>query len=587
LSDSSTAPELLTVSSISGDELLFPAGSITFGGSGASRTVTLTPAPNRFGVAEIQISADDGNEKGSEVFVVTVEPQAPGTVVAAFRSSGWRYSSTAVSPPDGWQLPGFNDSTWPADNGAFSHPLPSPNFTDTTDLGAVQGRVTCYFRRQFTAPAPVSGVPMVRLACDDGAVIYVNGIEAARHNMPGGSIYPDTPASESVEGEKAKQIHIYPVDPALIIPGQTNTIAVEVHDAVSVRIGTVRDVYFDMDMAFRQPPTMSALANTEAIEGGLVQQLFTAQDAEMGGGRLTFSFITSDPAALPPQALEVVPSASVNEYKLRFAAPAVPGVVQVIVRVSDGFSETWRSFTHTTTPRDDPPQMWSIPSQTAVLGQTPNLIKVPVSDPDTPLKDLDITFDSSSSFLVHDWAITKVFSEDGNTLWLKIQPNAGAVGYTDIDVRLSYTGGSKSSSFRFTVVAGANAVASPATLVPKASQWLMWAAPLPGGAKPIDFTDVNLDDSTWTAVTTPAEAAIPAAPARVTTYFRRSFEGTPAGVGSLALNLRCDDGAAVYLNGVLVAHTNLPAGVLEADTLATKEVAEEDELTWQNFTLSP
>ena len=50
-----------------------PAANIVFGGSGADRTVTVTPAANQFGTATITVTATDANGgAASDTFVLTV-----------------------------------------------------------------------------------------------------------------------------------------------------------------------------------------------------------------------------------------------------------------------------------------------------------------------------------------------------------------------------------------------------------------------------------------------------------------------------------------------------------------------------------
>lgn len=75
----------------------------------------------------------------------------------------------------------------------------------------------------------------------------------------------------------------------------------------------------------------------------------------------------------------------------------------------------------------------------------------------------------------------------------------------------------------------------------------------------------------------------------ITTYFRKSFQadfssGSPV---SATLRLRRDDGAAVYLNGVEIARSNLPAGDLNASTLASSVVGGDSETQWFEFSIDP
>ena len=49
-----------------------PAANIVFGGSGATRTVTVTPAANQSGTATITVTVSDGSRRTPTTFVLTV-----------------------------------------------------------------------------------------------------------------------------------------------------------------------------------------------------------------------------------------------------------------------------------------------------------------------------------------------------------------------------------------------------------------------------------------------------------------------------------------------------------------------------------
>src|SRR4029077_6163806 len=59
-------------SGTSSNATLVPNGDITFGGSGANRTVTVTPAANAFGTATITVTVNDGTTSTSTTFGLTV-----------------------------------------------------------------------------------------------------------------------------------------------------------------------------------------------------------------------------------------------------------------------------------------------------------------------------------------------------------------------------------------------------------------------------------------------------------------------------------------------------------------------------------
>lgn len=61
VSDTQTPATLLALEGTSSNPALVPNGNIVFGGSGSSRTVTVTPLPNQFGTAIISVSVTDTN----------------------------------------------------------------------------------------------------------------------------------------------------------------------------------------------------------------------------------------------------------------------------------------------------------------------------------------------------------------------------------------------------------------------------------------------------------------------------------------------------------------------------------------------
>ena len=79
-------------------------------------------------------------------------------------------------------------------------------------------------------PAAFSSV-LARLIRDDGAVVYVNGVEVGRDNMPAGPIGFSTPAS-TIISDRAAEKAIVPITipSSAFVPG-ANTIAVEIHNS--------------------------------------------------------------------------------------------------------------------------------------------------------------------------------------------------------------------------------------------------------------------------------------------------------------------------------------------------------------------
>ena len=72
--DAETAPASLTLSATSSNTTLVPVSNIVFGGSGASRTVTITPASGQVGSVTITLLVNDGTTSTSTTFTLTVTP---------------------------------------------------------------------------------------------------------------------------------------------------------------------------------------------------------------------------------------------------------------------------------------------------------------------------------------------------------------------------------------------------------------------------------------------------------------------------------------------------------------------------------
>ena len=87
--------------------------------------------------------------------------------------------------------------------------------------------ITTYYRRSFSVSDPSAYSALtVRLQRDDGGVVYLNGTEVFRSNMPSGAIDFQTEAASSVRDEDA--FVEASVDAGLLRAG-TNVVAVEIH----------------------------------------------------------------------------------------------------------------------------------------------------------------------------------------------------------------------------------------------------------------------------------------------------------------------------------------------------------------------
>ncbi len=72
LSDVDTDVNTLTVSASSSNETLVPSSGIVIAGTGANRTLVITPASNQFGTSTITVTVSDGSLSAIQTFLLTV-----------------------------------------------------------------------------------------------------------------------------------------------------------------------------------------------------------------------------------------------------------------------------------------------------------------------------------------------------------------------------------------------------------------------------------------------------------------------------------------------------------------------------------
>ena len=100
IDDVETAAAGLTVSGSSSNTALVPNANIVFGGSGANRTVTVTPAAHQYGVATISVTVSDGVASSTDTFVLTVN-RVMFTLTASAGTGGAISPSGAVAVGQG------------------------------------------------------------------------------------------------------------------------------------------------------------------------------------------------------------------------------------------------------------------------------------------------------------------------------------------------------------------------------------------------------------------------------------------------------------------------------------------------------
>ncbi len=177
---------------------------------------------------------------------------ATGTVVSLVQTGKvWRYltpgQAPSTTPGADWRA---NVLPWsasgPSKLGFGDTQATVVPFVDTDpNTAGTQKNITTYFQTSFnvTGAASYSSLSM-QLLRDDGAVVYLNGTEVARSNLPSGSISSTTPASQVVSGADETTYFNFPINPSWLVEG-VNVIAVEIHQVDN----TSSDLGFDLRLS--------------------------------------------------------------------------------------------------------------------------------------------------------------------------------------------------------------------------------------------------------------------------------------------------------------------------------------------------
>ncbi|MDD2598298.1 MAG: CotH kinase family protein [Kiritimatiellae bacterium] len=154
-------------------------------------------------------------------------PKEPMLLVAD--NALWRYRDTGQPAPADWTTSAFDDSAWPSGPGMLGYGCPSVATTLSYGGNYWNKHITSYLRHTFNltlAAGEVKDTGTIKLWVDDGAVVYLNGIEILRVRMPAGAVNYQTPASTLVNSNGGWET--FTVSLAALRQGP-NLIAAEVH----------------------------------------------------------------------------------------------------------------------------------------------------------------------------------------------------------------------------------------------------------------------------------------------------------------------------------------------------------------------
>ncbi|MBI3218907.1 MAG: CotH kinase family protein [Bacteroidetes bacterium] len=161
------------------------------------------------------------------------------------REAVWKYSDTGVVPAANWSAENYSDGTWSEGPAQLGYGDGDEKTIVSFGGDANNKFITTYFRKSFTI-ADTVGLQVLQGSAlfDDGIVIYLNGQEVMRSNMPAGSIGNSTLAVQAA----TEGVYVpFTISKGLIKPGK-NVLAVEIHQSAA----TSSDISFDLELSTRR-----------------------------------------------------------------------------------------------------------------------------------------------------------------------------------------------------------------------------------------------------------------------------------------------------------------------------------------------
>lgn len=281
-------------------------GPVWFASPKATNTTVDIPG---VGTYLLRLTAHDGALAASSDMVVTVtRTTLPVMLVPA--GAVWKYYDVGGELPASWINPGFNDSAWSSGPARLGYGGDGEATIVSYGGNANNKYVTTWFRRAFSVTnASAITALKVGLARDDGAIVYLNGVEVFRSNMPEGPITASTLASSVVGGADEQTFYERDVDSSLLVEGN-NVLAVRVHQ-VNV---TSSDLGFNLYLTGTGfPPNTSPTANA-----GTNRTILLSAPAFLTG------MVADDGLPIPPGRLSVIWSKFSGPGEVTFAATNAP-----------------------------------------------------------------------------------------------------------------------------------------------------------------------------------------------------------------------------------------------------------------------
>ncbi len=206
--------------------------------------------------------------------LVTLSSQVRAVDLVPVQSQ-WRYlkGTAEASSPDAtaWRQPGFNNAGWLSGPATFWY---GDVFTGTQITDMQNNYSSLFFRTKFTVVNPADIAQLVLHAqCDDGFIVWINGHEVARYNVPDGDLPYNAFALVAVSPDPAVFNDYLLADPKTTLVAGENVMAVHVFNVAL----TSSDIVWDAALQATFDETAPTIAHLYPTAGATVRELATVE----------------------------------------------------------------------------------------------------------------------------------------------------------------------------------------------------------------------------------------------------------------------------------------------------------------------
>ena len=201
------------------------------------------------------------------------------------KKSVWNYYDQ-TNVPSFWNTLDFDDSTWESGTGILGY----GDDQDTQieyGMDAQNKNISAYFRHHFelTETSNITELEF-EILIDDGAVVYMNGSEIARFNMPDGAVNENTEAIDVIGSNDETTYQQVRINPDNLLTGE-NIIAISIHQSSP----TSSDLSFDL--------SLSKIMEYESTDTTLISKTDSISISLLGDTELFAEFTLNSSSFIP------------------------------------------------------------------------------------------------------------------------------------------------------------------------------------------------------------------------------------------------------------------------------------------------